>query len=101
MDYWGRLWGDWGEIKMDAKESIIFINGLLQKYGVHLDYIQSAIIKGCYECNTYKFIAEQIHISPGHVADRASELWVLLSKILGVRIKKNNVTVILEMLRQD
>lgn len=81
---------------MDAKESLIYINELLLSRGIRLDYIQLAIIKGIFEYNTYESIAEKIHITPGHVADRASELWGILSKILGVKIKKNNLVVVLE-----
>jgi hypothetical protein len=69
---------------------------VLNKTGEHLNYIQKAIIKGSLEGQTYSDIAEESHLSEGHIGDKGSELWKLLSDVLGVDISKSTARAILE-----
>ncbi|MDY6805229.1 MAG: NB-ARC domain-containing protein [Cyanobacteriota bacterium] len=62
----------------------------------HLDSLQEAILKGTWQHQTHAEIAEEYHCSDHHVRKKASELWQLLSDLLGEEIRKSNVRSILE-----
>ena len=62
----------------------------------HLDSLQEAILKGTWQRQTHAEIAEDYHCTNDHVRKTASELWKLLSDILGKEIKKSNVRFILK-----
>lgn len=61
-----------------------------------LDTLQKAILKGTWQRQTHAEIAEDYHCTNDHVRKTASELWKLLSEILGEEIRKSNVRSILE-----
>jgi hypothetical protein len=62
----------------------------------HLDSLQEAILRGTWQRQTHAEIADEYHCTDHHVRKKASELWQLLSDILGEEIKKSNVRSILE-----
>jgi len=84
---------------MDVKEVLQFVDNLVvEKTGKHLDDIQQAIIEGTWQRQSYHNIAEKYHVTEGYTGDVASELWKLLSEVLGEDIKKSNFRSTLERL---
>ncbi|WP_333241326.1 MULTISPECIES: hypothetical protein [unclassified Microcoleus] len=76
---------------MDAEEILKFADNLVfAKTGKHLDNVQEAILLGAWQCQKYPKIAEEAHCSEGHVRDVASELWKILSDVLGEAVNKSN-----------
>jgi DNA-directed RNA polymerase specialized sigma24 family protein len=69
---------------MDVKEVLRFAEDLVfAKTGEHLDDLQEAILRGVWKGQRYSKIAEESHCTEGHVRNVASELWQLLSDVLG------------------
>jgi hypothetical protein len=64
--------------------------------GKHLDNLQEAVIKGVWQNETYREIAEKCNHSEGRVRDVGYKLWELLSQALGEDIKKTNFRSTLE-----
>ena len=58
--------------------------------GKHLDNLQEAVIKGVWQNETYREIAEECNHSEGRVRDVGYKLWEILSKQLGEDINKSN-----------
>ncbi|VXD20635.1 WD-repeat protein (fragment) [Planktothrix paucivesiculata PCC 9631] len=82
---------------MEIQEALKWTDDLIfAKTGKHLDSLQRAILEGTWEFRGYKDIADNYHCSPDHVRKMASELWELLSELLGEDVKKKNVRSILE-----
>ena len=52
--------------------------------------MQEAILRGTWQDQKYPKIAEELHRSEGHVRDIASELWKILSEVLGKEVNKSN-----------
>ncbi|MBE9184185.1 ATPase [Microcoleus sp. LEGE 07076] len=75
-------------------DDLVFINT-----GKHLDNLQEVILRGTLQCQKYSKIADESHCSEGHIKDIASELWKLLSKILGEEVNKANFRVRLEQVK--
>ena len=76
---------------MDFEEILKFSDNLVfAKNGKHLDNVQEAILRGTWQYQKYPKIAEELHRSEGHVRDIASELWKILSEVLGKEINKSN-----------
>ncbi len=68
---------------------------VLNKTGETLSYTQKTILKSSLEGKTYSDIAKESHLSEGHIGDKGSELWQLLSDVLGVDITKKTAKGIL------
>ncbi|HEY9852520.1 MAG TPA: AAA family ATPase [Leptolyngbyaceae cyanobacterium] len=76
---------------MDISEIIHLADELVfTKTGEHLDYLQEAILRGTLQGQKYWKIAEETHTSEGHIRDVASELWKILSDVLGERVSKSS-----------
>jgi len=76
---------------MDIKKILIFADDLVfTKTGKHLDDVQNAVLRGAWKGNTYTKIADESGYSDGHLRDVASELWKILSDLLGEDINKSN-----------
>jgi hypothetical protein len=56
----------------------------------HLDNLQEMILRGTLQGKKYSKIADESHCSEGHIKDIASELWKLLSEVLGEEVNKSN-----------
>lgn len=67
--------------------------------GEHLDALQNSILRGVWQGEKYAKIADDFHLSEGHVRDVASELWKILSDALGENLNKSNVCARLERLQ--
>lgn len=82
---------------MDIQEAIEWTDDLVfAKTGKHLDSLQRTILEKTLENQTYQQVAEDYHCSKDHTKRVASELWKLLSEILGEDIKKTNFKSTLE-----
>ncbi|MCL1470157.1 ATP-binding protein [Argonema antarcticum] len=66
------------------------------KTGKHLEYLEEAILRGTIQGQKYSQIAEDFHLSEGHIRDVACELWKILSDVLEENVSKANVRYILE-----
>ncbi|MEM6448630.1 MAG: ATP-binding protein, partial [Cyanobacteria bacterium P01_D01_bin.123] len=63
---------------------------LVSQTGKHLSDLQSEILHGTWEGNTYEAIAQAAYCTEGHVKDVAADFWKQLSELLGERIGKKN-----------
>lgn len=82
---------------MEIHEALQWTDELIfAKTGKHLDSLQRAILEGVCEHKQYKEIAEEYHCSSDHIRKSASELWKLLSDLLGEDVKKKNVRALIE-----
>ncbi len=61
-----------------------------------LDSLQRAILEGAWKGKKHQDISEEYHCSKDHVRKSASELWKLLSDLLGENVKKKNVRSLIE-----
>jgi hypothetical protein len=76
---------------IDVEEILKFADNLVfAKPGKYLDNVQKAILRGSWQDQKYAKIAEKLHRSEGHVRDIASELWKILSEVLGKEVNKSN-----------
>ena len=65
-------------------------NQVFANTGDHLDSLQSAILQGTWQRQTYPEIAKQYNCSEIHVKKEAAKLWHLLSDVLEEDINKRN-----------
>jgi len=87
-------------IPMDVKEVLRFTEDrVFSKTGEHLDDLQEAILRGAWKGQRYSKIAEESHCTEGHVRNVASELWQVLSDVLGEELNKSNFKATLERCR--
>ena len=64
--------------------------------GKQLTVIEKEILKAAWENETYATIAKNSHLSVGHIKDVAYKLWQQLSEILGEKVTKTNLRLVLE-----
>ncbi|MBC5796251.1 AAA family ATPase [Sphaerospermopsis sp. LEGE 00249] len=82
---------------MTVNEVVKFVDQIVfDKTGKHLDDIQTAVIAGTWERQTYDNIAQEHNVTKNHIGDVGAELWQLLSKALNEDIKKTNFRSTLE-----
>ena len=82
---------------MEMQEALRWTDELIfTRTGKRLDSLQRAILEGAWHGKGYKDIAEKYHCSNDHVKKSASELWKLLSDLLGEDVKKKNVRSLVE-----
>jgi hypothetical protein len=82
---------------MEIQEALQWTDELIfATTGKHLDSLQRAILEGAWEGKGYKDISDKYHCSSDHVRKSASELWQLLSDLLGEDVKKKNVRSLIE-----
>jgi ABC-type oligopeptide transport system ATPase subunit len=82
---------------MNIENTIKLTNDLIfAKTGKDLDSLQMAILQGVWEGQEYQDIANNYRCSKDHVRKEASELWKILSDVLGKDVKKSNVKAVLE-----
>jgi len=75
-------------------DDLVFVNT-----GKHLDNLQEVILRGTLQGQKYSKIADESHCTEGHIKDIASELWKLLSEVLGEEVNKSNFRVTLERVK--
>lgn len=82
---------------MEIQEALQWTDNLIfARTGKHLDSLQRAILEGVWEGKGYQDISEKYHCSNDHVRKSSSELWQLLSDMLGEDVKKKNVRSLIE-----
>ncbi|NEQ38013.1 MAG: AAA family ATPase, partial [Okeania sp. SIO3I5] len=82
---------------MDIQEVLNWTDEQVQaKTGKGLDSLQKAILEGVWQRQGYKDIADDCHCTTDHVRKMASELWKLLSDVLGEDVRKANVKAVVE-----
>jgi hypothetical protein len=82
---------------MDIKEVLKLADDLLfAKTGNHLDDLQEAILSGTVRGQRYSQIAEDFHCTEGHVRNVASQLWKMISDVVGEEVSKSNFRATLE-----
>lgn len=82
---------------MEMREALQWTDHLIfNKTGKHLDSLQRAILEGVWEGKGYKDISEKYQCTSDHVRKSASDLWKLLSDLLGENVKKKNVRSLIE-----
>lgn len=85
---------------MDTQAVLKFADELVfSKTGKHLDNLQEAILRGTVQGKKYSKIAEENNCTQGHVKDVASEVWKILSEIVGEEVSKSNFRATFERLR--
>lgn len=85
---------------MDVTQVLKFADNLVfTNTGKHLDDLQQAIVQGVCQGKKYSKIAEEFGCSEGHVRDVASELWQILSDVLGENVSKSNFRSTIERCR--
>jgi hypothetical protein len=62
-----------------------------KKTSRHFNDLQSAILEGVLNGDKYSDIAKRYNCTTGNINDKASELWQLLTNILGERINRTNL----------
>jgi len=82
---------------MDIQEVLKWTDDqVLAKTGKRLDSLQKAILEGVWQRQGYQDIANDYHCTKDHVRKMASELWKLLSEVLGEDVRKANVKAVVE-----
>ena|GEM_PF-70780 len=74
---------------------------MFAKTGKHLDDLQRAILWGSLVGERYGKIAEDFHVSEGHVRDVGAQLWQQLSQHLGSEVRKSNFRATIERLKSS
>lgn len=81
---------------MDIREVLKLADKLvLEQTGKPLDYLQKTVLQGALQGEKYSEIADNHHISEGHLRDVGYKLWNILSERLGETITKANLRSIL------
>lgn len=77
---------------MDNLQIINYLDNITyKKTSRHFNDLQSAILEGVLNGDKYSDIAKRYNCTKGNINDKASELWQLLTKILGERINRTNL----------
>jgi tetratricopeptide (TPR) repeat protein len=81
---------------MDVDAALLWVDGLVQaKTGNRLSELQRIIFEQVWKGRRYLEISESYGCTEGHAKDVGSDLWKLLSEVLGERITKKNLRVVL------
>ncbi len=84
---------------MNVNEVLQFVDKLVfDRTGKHLDDVQTAVIEGSWQKQTYDDIAKKCFVSKNHISDVGYQLWQILSEELGEDLKKSNFRSSLERL---
>ncbi len=82
---------------MDVKEVLQLVDDLVfAKTDEHLDDLQQAIVRGVWQGQKYSKIAEEFHCTEGYVRNVASEVWQIISGVIGETVNKSNFRATIE-----
>jgi len=82
---------------MDVEEALKLVEQLtLPKTGKKLNNLQTAILRGAWQDQTYRDLATTRSWSEGYLKQAGSKLWQLLSEVLGEPVNQNNFRAVLE-----
>jgi tetratricopeptide (TPR) repeat protein len=84
---------------MDVDAALLRVDSLVQsKTGDRLSELQRTILEQVWQGRRYLEISESYGCTEGHAKDVGSDLWKLLSEVLGERVTKKNLRVVLHQL---
>lgn len=72
---------------MNCQEALTFLDNKIA-----LSPTQRAIFKAAWEKRSYRYLAFKMGVTESSVKQQAYLLWAALSKILGVKVKKSNLS---------
>lgn len=79
---------------MDLNAALEWLDGqILARRGHRLSELQRILLEQVWQGRTYPEIADRYGCTEGHAKDVGSDLWKLLSEILGDRITKKNLRI--------
>jgi WD40 repeat protein/ankyrin repeat protein len=81
---------------MDVEDALQLAHALTSRAGKPLSTLQVIIFRATWQNQAYKEIADEQNLTIGHIRDTASQLWKLLSTVLGERIDRTNFRAALE-----
>ncbi len=85
---------------MNLKEVLKLADDLVfARTGKHLNDLQETILRGTWDDEDYKEIANGVHRSEDRVREVGMELWQILSKELGKKVSKSNFRSTMERLQ--
>ncbi|MBD2180174.1 NB-ARC domain-containing protein [Aerosakkonema funiforme] len=85
---------------MNLKEVLKLADDLVfARTGKHLNDLQETILRGTWEDEDYKEIANGVHRSEDRVREVGMELWQILSQELGEKVSKSNFRASMERLQ--
>ena len=64
--------------------------------GQKLTLVEREILKAAWENYSYTQVADNSYLTVGHIKDIAAKLWKKLSEILGEKVTKANLRLVLE-----
>ncbi len=86
-------------VSSDVKGYLKFIDGLISsKTGKHFTEIQRQLVVGVFANQTYAQIAASAGYSVAHLQNVAANLWKSLSEASGEKVKKQNLTSLIDKL---
>jgi tetratricopeptide (TPR) repeat protein len=84
---------------MDFDAALSRVDSLMQsKTGGRLSELQRTILEQVWKGRRYLEISESYGCTEGHAKDVGSDLWKLLSEVLGERVTKKNLRIVLSQL---
>ncbi|MEH2070824.1 MAG: NB-ARC domain-containing protein [Nostoc sp.] len=83
---------------MTVEEAIALVEQLLERGS--LTKVQNIVFSQSWAGQTYFEMAIEFDYNPGHIKDVGSELWRSLSQVLGEKVTKNNLHVVLRRAAQ-
>ncbi|MFP5269342.1 NB-ARC domain-containing protein [Coleofasciculus sp.] len=87
---------------MNLKEVLKLADEIVfTKTGQHLDDLQTAVLRGTLQRETYKQIAKEFDCSESSVRNAGSELWRILSEELGEEVNKSNLRAAMERVQNS
>jgi tetratricopeptide (TPR) repeat protein len=87
---------------MDLDAALEWLDCLVfQQTGNRLSELQRTILEQVWQGRTYLEIAHRYGCTEGHAKDVGSDLWKLLSELLGDRVTKKNIRVVLDRHRKQ
>lgn len=78
---------------MTVEEALQFLTSILKP--TRLNSIQELVFRGTWEGKTYKEIASGCDYDSVYIREVGSNLWKLISEVMGERVTKNNLQVVL------
>jgi hypothetical protein len=82
---------------VSPEEALEFVQALVfAQNSKYLDNIQTAVLRGAWENQTYEQIAETYCFSSAHAKAVGANLWHFLSKVFGTKVNKKNFHAVLQ-----
>ncbi|MEO1374498.1 MAG: diguanylate cyclase [Cyanobacteria bacterium J06635_10] len=93
LEYWIQI----TNFSMPVEEALKLIQNILYtNTGKQLTFVEREILQAAWENQTYATVAKNSYLSVGYIKDVAYKLWKQLSEILGEKVTKANLRLVLE-----